>query len=359
MKILIFLSATLILMLVWAIGCDPMQTKHRETEVRFYKKNPIVATPPTDTLKAMTYNVKFGGGRIDFFFDCFGDRVVMDSSEVIANLDALAALIRHIDPDLLFIQEADIRSKRSACIDQVEYLLNHTNLQYAAYASQWKGLYIPSKRLGQMDSGNAILSKYPLGAGKRHALSPVKDQNPVVRYFYLKRNVLECTAQIGSKSIVLLNTHTEAYSQDGTKLRQIDQIHTLASRLNQAGKAFLLAGDFNALPPHTTKTKGFPDSVCKGEFEADDFSAETEWMQPFYRDFQSDTPPEIYGAGNSRFFTHSVDKNSFWNRKLDYLFSNQTIDFTKTTTWQSEVQGGYATMPLSDHCPVSTTLILQ
>ena len=25
----------------------------------------------------MNYNVKFGGGRIDFFFDCFGDRVLM------------------------------------------------------------------------------------------------------------------------------------------------------------------------------------------------------------------------------------------------------------------------------------------
>lgn len=118
------------------------------------------AAEPTvapDTLLVMTYNIKFGGGRIDFWFDCHGDRVIMDSAEVVGNMDRMLALIDSIHPHILLIQEADWHSKRAAFINQVQYILDHTYFTAATYASQWNA-FVPSNGLGRVNSGNAVLS---------------------------------------------------------------------------------------------------------------------------------------------------------------------------------------------------------
>jgi len=85
----------------------------------------------------MTWNIKFGGARIDFFFDCYGDRVVMTEQEVIQNLAGLLRKIRQVKPDILLIQELDRFSKRSAYVDMLQYIADSAGLPYAVYASQW------------------------------------------------------------------------------------------------------------------------------------------------------------------------------------------------------------------------------
>ncbi|WP_199221588.1 endonuclease/exonuclease/phosphatase family protein, partial [Desulfonatronum sp. SC1] len=149
---------------------------------------------------------------------------VMSQDEVIRHLTDVAEFINATQPDLLFIQEIDVDSKRSAFVEQLEWLLNHTHLNYGVYASQWKASFIPSNGLGRMNSGVAILSRWPLSDARRIALPLIKEQNPLVRYFYLKRCLLECTMDINGGQVTLLTTHTEPYAADGTKKRQLDQI---------------------------------------------------------------------------------------------------------------------------------------
>ncbi|HLW06707.1 MAG TPA: hypothetical protein VKY45_04025, partial [Marinilabiliaceae bacterium] len=152
----------------------------------------------------------------------------------------------------------------------------------------------------------------------------------------------------------LLNTHLEAYSQDGTKKRQLDIVFQRLIELDSIGHPFIFAGDINCLPPNTIKTKGFPDSFCTdGEYVADDYSAEADWMHPFYEKFAPAVPLQNYTENNEIYFTHSVDERSFWNRKLDYIFTNSNFISGTDVTWQSEQIGGIKTMPLSDHCAIS------
>src|SRR5690606_29857304 len=102
----------------------------------------------------------------------------------------------------------------------------------------------------------------------------------------------------------------------------------------------------------TAQTKGFPDSVCPpGEFEADDYSAESDWLSPFYRAFTSAVPLSDYQSDNAPYFTHTVDGNGSWNRKLDYLFTNGAFVEESHVTYQSIEAGGFDTFGLSDHCP--------
>ncbi len=342
----------ILLLSLLVVACDPFATKIG-TEVSLYESITKQECTFPDTLKVMTWNIKFGGGRIDFFFDCHGDRVIMKKSEVIDNMALLSEKIRDVNPDILFIQEADVNAKRSAFVDEVQYLLDNTAFNYAAYASQWKAKHIPSDGIGKMDSGNAILSKWKFTDAKRIALPLIQSQNFVVRYFYLKRNILEINLENKGESIKLLTTHLSAYAKDDTKKKQLEILKTYVDSLNQKGQKIILGGDFNSLPPFSVQTSNFDDSACTdGDFEADNYSSETEWMMPFYENYEAAIPLEEFKMNNSKYFTHTTDKNGFWNRKVDYLFTNGRFVATSENTLQQWMQ-------VSDHAPIVVSYKLR
>ncbi|WP_016776382.1 endonuclease/exonuclease/phosphatase family protein [Anaerophaga thermohalophila] len=358
------LAAPFLIILLMASACDPFNTKLNEEDVYYYAVSAEDTVTShfskSDPLKVMTWNIKFGGARIDFFFDCHGNRIIMDSTEVLANLDQIVDFINHTKPDILFVQEIDVNSKRSAFIDQVNRILNNTHFSHAVYSPQWRATHIPSDGLGKMNSGNAIFSVTPLFAAKRISLPLIEEQNFLVRYFYLRRNLLEARTAIGKDTIRLLNTHLSAYSSDGTKKKQIDLVFNYLDSLDRSRIPFIIGGDFNALPPGTEKVKGFPDSACDdGDFEADDYSAEQAWMTPFYEYFEPAVSLKKYRTHNASYFTHTTDKNGFWNRKLDYIFSNQEVLQGSSITHQTSKYSGLKTMPLSDHCAITTRVIIK
>ncbi len=342
-------------------GCDPFHTGFEDEEpARLYEAEGADPAPPPDgPLRVMDWNIKFGGGRIDFFFDCFGDRVLMERSEVIANLEGLAAKIRQVDPDVLMLQEVDVNAKRSAFVDQLAWLLEHTDLRYAAYASQWKADYVPSDGLGPIDDGIAILSKWPLEEATRIALPLRSDQSALTRYFYLRRAVLRARVEVpGGRSFWVVNVHTDAYGEDGTKRAHIDRLREEMDRLDAEGALVIGGGDLNTLPPGTDELFDFPDSVCTDEeFVADDYRPEVGWLDALYASYAPFVPTEDYAADNAAYFSHTVDGRGFWNRQLDYLFTNGAWVPGSGVVHQDS-RTGMETMPLSDHAPVTAELAL-
>jgi endonuclease/exonuclease/phosphatase family metal-dependent hydrolase len=213
-----------------------------------------------------------------------------------------------------------------------------------------------------VDSGNAILSAYPLKDPTRIALSLRSDQSSIERYFYLKRNILRAQLDLPAPStdepVMLIVTHTAAYSQDGTKHEHIDRFRAELDRW--AAQAVVLGGgDLNALPPGSRKTHDFDDSACTDDFEADDYSREQDWLVPLYEDYTPAIPLPDYERDNAPYFTHTTRADGFWNRKLDYLFTNRTFAPGSTQVHQDTRHGGMATMPLSDHAPMSAVLQLD
>ena len=230
----------LLLVVLASAGCDPFHTELAESTPRVYEAaEPTAAEAPT-SLVVMDWNVKFGGARIDFFFDCFGDRVLMTRDEVVTNLEALAAKIREVNPDVLLLQEVDVNSKRTAFVDQLQWLLDHTELNHGVYASHWQADFIPSDGLGAMDNGSAILSRWPIAQAERHALPLRTDQSSLTRYFYLRRNVLSARLELpagsaAGRDVWVVNVHTDAYGEDGTKQRHIDGFSDVMNALDDAG----------------------------------------------------------------------------------------------------------------------------
>jgi endonuclease/exonuclease/phosphatase family metal-dependent hydrolase len=283
----------------------------------------------------------------------------MSEAEVLANLQGLADKISRVNPDVLLLQEVDVASKRSAFVDQLQWLLDHTALNFGAYASQWRVDFVPSDGLGAMDSGNAILSRYPIVEAERLALPRRSDQSGVERYFYLRRNLLHAQIALGERRLHVLNTHAEAYAKDGTKRSHIERLEAELDVLAERGHRFVAGGDLNTLPPESDQLEGFPDSVCEDEaFVADDFREETDYLTNLYASYAEAIPLDDYRADNTAYFSHTTDGGGFWNRRLDYLFTNADFVPGSGLVHQDESLGGVATMPLSDHAPVSAVLAL-
>jgi endonuclease/exonuclease/phosphatase family metal-dependent hydrolase len=347
-------------LLAGALGCDPFHTTFDDVEgAKFYRAKAM--TPAADNverLRVMNYNIKFGGGRIDFFFDCHGDRVLMSKREVLRNLEALVEKVNQVDPDVLVIQEVDVNSKRSAFVDEMQWLLDHTALNYGVYASQWRADYVPSDGLGAVDSGNGILSKYPLSNAKRVALALRTDQSGIERYFYLRRNLLRARLDLpDGRYVELIALHADAYGKDGTKRSHVERFEQELDAAAARGALVIGAGDLNTLPPGSEQTYGFPDSVCEDEeFIADDYRPDVGLLDSLYEKYSPEIPLDDYQTDNARYFTHTTDKNGFWNRKLDYIFTNGTVVRGSGLVHQDEASGGMATMPLSDHAPVSVEI---
>jgi len=362
-----------IITVLFLTSCDVFNTKFEDNEeARMYEaKNYTPVSDDPDVLKIMTWNIKFGGARIDFFFDGWGDEVLMDESVVIENTQNIADYINEVEPDIILLQELDIDSKRSAYVDQLQYLLDATDLNFGAYASQWKADFVPSDGLGRMNSGNAIMSKWRISEAVRIAL-PLIDQDGLTQYFYLRRNILKAKIQIGDDELQVLNIHAAAYSKDGTKKEQIDIYKGELDELDTEGLKFVAGGDFNAIPPNAVNTAGdeFPDRPggLSGDFEVEDY--ELTDMVEFYSDYHPDLPQNEYSlyeeAGDyfSPYYTHSIyinlpQENNYdpgideidWNRKLDYLFTNDPAGWIAGSSETHQ-----DTRQLSDHCPVTVEL---
>lgn len=343
------------------LGCDPFNTTFSDVQpARTYRAQKISTPPPHGgTIRVMNWNAKFGGGRIDFFFDCHGDRAIMTADEVDENLDRLASVIDELDPDILLLQEVDVASKRAAYLDQAQALLDRTGLNYGAYASQWRADYVPSDGIGPVDSGNLILSKYPIVDATRYALPEIESQDGITRYFYLRRNYLDAAIDVEGTRVHAVNIHVSAYAEGAVKTEQIELFADHLGDLDDDGRIWVGGGDLNTLPPGSDKRSDFDDTVCENEdFIADDYGDEPEQIAYLWDDWNAAIPLDVYQADQARYFTHTTDKDGFWNRKLDHLFTNASFVAGSADVIQSPERGGIETMSVSDHAPVVVTLEL-
>ena len=160
------------------LACESLVTTFEDVEDgKMYSAKRLEKSPAVvDAITVMTWNIRFGAGRIPWFGDSCGDRVILSEEEVVGNLRGIADMIKEVKPDILLLQEVDVQSKRSAYIDQVQWLLDHTHFNYGAYASVWKAQVVPSDGLGRMDMGTAVLSRWAITDAERIQLPLRGDQ---------------------------------------------------------------------------------------------------------------------------------------------------------------------------------------
>ena len=355
-----FILFTPIIIYLLILSCEPLVDRFDNIEEGKIYKAKNQQTPPAsvNTITVMTYNIRFGAARCEWFGDSCGDKVILKQEFILSNLGALADKINEVKPDILLLQEVDVQSKRSAYIDQVQWLLDHTYLNYGAYASVWKAQVIPSDGLGRMNMGNAVLSRWMITEAIRIQLPLRGDQDALTRYFYLRRNILKTKIALPDvNDFYAVNVHTAAFSTDDTKKKQLDCFKEELDNIAASGGYFVAGGDLNAIPPGSDSTDFCDEDKCPGESfhgpnddpkhkEGSYFTPEIDWLQHFYDAYNSAVPLEDYVVNQPHYFTETPDWNGFYDRKLDYLFTNHKWVAGSDSTHHDASR-------LSDHAPIS------
>ena len=333
--------------MVLLMSCDPLVTEFATNErAKDYTAHIISSPPNKDTLTVATWNIRFGIGRAEWFGDSCGDLVLFNAEEVEDGLELLAAQIAEMDADILLLQEVDIDSKRSAYIDQVQWLLDNTGMNYGVYASMWEVQFVPSDGLGRINTGNAILSKWPLSDAERIQLSLRGDQDDLTRAFYVRRNVLRAKVNYPGNLFWAVDIHASAFSNDDTKQKQYVEFKAVLDELDTQGEHFIAGGDLNQLPPGAVKNNYCDNDRCPGESTEDDegcdFSNETTWISALFDSYVPAVSLVNYLQDENSYFTHASthdasDERYQWNRKLDYLFTNTDWVPRSTVTHQDAV----------------------
>lgn len=363
--------------LFFVIGCnDPFVTEFGDQEDAIMIEASNI--PPESVyaydggeFKVATWNIRFGIARFEFFADACGDKVILDDASILRSLSAVVDTLIAMDPDIVLLQEVDLSSKRTGYLNQIKYLLDNTNLNYGCYASMWKADYIPSDGIGRVDAGNAILSKYPLTDAKRVQLRLRTDQDDLVQYFYLRRNILTAKvpalAQSG-KDFYAVNIHATAFATDDTKEEHINQYVEVLGDIDLDQNLFVTGGDLNSVPPGSITDFCDIDKCDGDDFHMDgsepfhkegsyfeNFPGEPDILLPLYNAYTPAIESTSYNL--PKHFTHApstsmLDDSTFTkhDRKLDYLFTNGSwvpgSGYTHQGAWE-----------LSDHMPVSATFM--
>ncbi len=363
----IFFSIAAFVFCSLATSCKPIANQYKPDEdidAEYYTAASLTPAPqPDSAITAMTWNIRFGIGRMPWFGDACSDITVYSQKDVLSHLDAVVAKINAIRPDILLLQEVDINSKRTSYLNELQYILDHTYFNYAAYVPEWRAQYIPSDGLGRMDMGLAILSPWPVNNAKRIQLALRGDQSSLEVYFYLRSCMLTASIQVpGFKELSVVNIHASAFATDDTKQKHYQEFKEKLDEINNAGGYFLAGGDLNTLPPGSTKTDYCFEDMCPDESyhqpgddpmhkPGSDYTPEQEWLLPIYHVYSCALPLVQYQANQSAYFTHTTRPTENFDRTLDYLFTNLHWVANSTVTHQDAFYE-------SDHTPVSSMLVL-
>ena len=352
-------------------SCEPFVNEfpNEISVAEMYESGAKIPAVATAAPQVITWNIRFGSARFPFYGDSCGDKVIAKKDVIKGNLDNITAEINSLDPDIILLQEVDMFSKRSGYINQIQYLLDNTAMNYGCYASIWQVDFVPNYGLGRVDLGNAILSKYELTDAERIQLRLRTDQSGLVQYFYLRRNILK--VKIPDLNLYAVNIHATAFATDDTKQEHVDKFIQVLADIDLTGDQFIAGGDLNSLPPGAPVIDFCEHDMCSDE------NFHIEGVEPFHKegsyfdnfDGEPDILQPLYGAyapainsqvmNNPEHLTHAPStSNERWDikydRKLDYLFTNVAGGW---------VHGSAATHQnlwlLSDHMPVSAVLNLS
>lgn len=301
-------------------------------------------------MSIVTWNLGYCGlsSEADFFMD--GGKGVRTVSEegVNSNLGNIESELAQLDPDVMFLQEVDVDSRRSYHVNESSSIAqNFQNAGYcSAFATNYLSMFVPYPfpPIGQVDSGIQTESRFGTDEAERIQL-PCPFDWPV-RLGNLKRCLLVERVPIedSDKDLVLVNLHLEAYDDGEGKAEQTAQLVKLMQREYEKGNYVIAGGDFNQTFSNID-TSAYPqqpgDLWQCGQIDASSFDDGWQLLMdtsvPTCRSL--DRP---YDASDSSFQYYMID---------GFICSpNVQVDETAT------VDTGFA---YSDHNPVKLTVTLK
>jgi endonuclease/exonuclease/phosphatase family metal-dependent hydrolase len=216
------------------------------------------------------------------------------------DLPRIAEVIKRLDPDIVALQEVDVRTERASGVDQADVLGRLTAMEK---------LFVPAMRYRGGLYGEALLTKLPVLNVRKHSLPVPMGGEP--------RAVLDAELRLGDglSSITVLATHLchEFEENRSASTEFIDRFLTADD-----ARPFLLLGDLNARP------ESLPMQKLRGR-----------WQDAFAK-----RPAPTFPSMEP-------------DRRIDYVL------FRPENRWEVIDQQVIVGEDASDHCPILVTIRLK
>lgn len=205
----------------------------------------IISPMRDSTFSLLTYNIGYLSGMTN------NEAVKRKQSLFDDNLQNAQNLIKHLQPNIVCLQEIDYESSRSYEVNQEEALAK-TAYTYTARAVNWDKKYVAfpywpvSMHFGKIVSGQSVLSKYPIAYQEIDTLAKVATAPFFYNEFYLERLAQIIKVRINKREMIVINVHLEAFDKE-TRRIHTEKVLELYKKYSQ-DYPVILCGDFNSSP---------------------------------------------------------------------------------------------------------------
>lgn len=254
LKLTVGIVATVLLALVVLViylTVTEYRPKDRQVADQWYKCEDNTALAD-EKMTIYSWNIGYAGlnAEADFFMDG-GSKVNPTEEEVEQNLTAIKAFIADQPADVWLLQEVDVNSARTGCVNELVAISEVYRGSYAcAYNYKCAFVPIPFPPIGKVESGIATFTDgYVTDTFERIAL-PSSFSWPV-SVANLKRCLLVTRLAVegSSKEVVLVNLHLEAYDDGAGKIAQTKLLMEILQQEYAQGNYVIAGGDFNQTFP--------------------------------------------------------------------------------------------------------------
>ncbi len=300
----------------------------------------------------MTWNIGYAGlGKDEDFFMDGGKKVQPDSKAVVEDyFSGIKSTIGRHPSDILFIQEIDIKSKRTWKMNQYEAMKKFTG-KGGAFAYNYKCTYVPFPlpTIGHIESGVSILTNFETSDAERHSL-PVPFKWPV-RLANLKRCMLITRIPVyenggaSGRELVLADFHLEAFDAGEGKIAQTKALKEFIESEYSKGNYVIAGGDFNQrFPGSTAFPAKWADGWLPGQLDAN-------MLKPGWQFVFDDTKPTC--RSNQRKYNDADAQAHNWQyHVIDGFIVSPNIEKLSVNVIDEDFQN-------SDHNPVYMTFMLK
>ena len=219
------------------------------------KVQPGMPLPPDKKeFTFLTWNIGYGGlgNKMDFFYEG-GTRVRPEKNEFTGYLDGIRRFLSVMDSvDFVFIQEADVHSRRSYYTDEVAEIGKVFPGRGLLYAKNYDSRFVPVPLydpMGRVVSGIACYPKYvPLSAERVDLGSRFSWPKQLV---LLKRCLMVMRYKLNSgKDLVVINLHNSTFDKGGElRKKELKMIRSIVLYEYSKGNYVIAGGDWNNNPP--------------------------------------------------------------------------------------------------------------
>ncbi|MGP1587623.1 MAG: endonuclease/exonuclease/phosphatase family protein [Treponemataceae bacterium] len=348
--IIIAVLVALVLVLVLVFTLAEFKPKAEENVVTEGMASGTISVGSPFTI--MSWNMGYGalGDNADFFMD--GGTMVMSSEKdrVLENMEGLAEDIKEFNPDFVFLQEVDKKSKRSFKLDQKKFFENAFVDYESSFGTNFKVLHVPApsiagkNSIGSVDCGVLTLSKVASNSSTRISL-PCPFNFPV-RIFNLKRCLLINRIPVADtdKELVIVNLHLEAYDSGEGKIAQTKMLREIFDNEVAKGNYVIAGGDFNQTFSNVDLTNYpvLPNMWTPGIVDVSDFSEGIQLMMDA-REPSCRSLDKVY---------EGADKDNFQFYVIDGFIVSSNVKINSFETVNKEFKN-------TDHNPVVMNVTLK